>query len=58
MNTENLHISLLFRFTALGWIQESIKAQIPAVEVKAFDSFKSLSATLNYLVAINGSIRL
>lgn len=49
---------LLFRFTALGWMQESIKAQIPAVEVKAFDSFKSLSATLNYLVAINGSVRL
>lgn len=49
---------LLFRFTALGWMQESIKELILAVVVKAFDCFKSLSATLKYLVAINGSIRL
>lgn len=43
MNTENLFfyssLMFLFRSTALGWIQESIKAQIPAAEVKAFDSF-------------------
>lgn len=51
-------LMLLFGFTAFREIQESIKAQISAGEVKAFDPFWSFNTTLNDLVAINGSIKL